>query len=79
MITDFVSKSILKYLYLRIDFKTGLLASFEIESNTGYSGIFGLLMMVKQKVFKSVAVLVSTLMILSFTIKIIFSWDRVSN
>ena len=51
MINDSVSKSILKYLYLRIDFKTGLLASFEIESNTGYSGIFGLLMMVKQKVF----------------------------
>ena len=51
MINDSVSKSILKHLYLRIDFKTGLLASFEIESSTGYSGIFGLLMMVKQKVF----------------------------
>ena len=36
MINDFVSKSILKDLYLRIDSKTGLLASFEIESNTGY-------------------------------------------
>ena len=76
MINDFVSKSILKDLYLRIDSKYRIIG---IIQNRTKHWIFGLLVMVKQKVFKSVAVLVSTLMILSFTIKIIFSSDRFSN
>ena len=58
-------------LYFRIDFRTGSLISLEIESDTGYSGILRLLMMVEKKVFKALAVLVSVLMILSFSIKVV--------
>ena len=64
-------------LYLRIDFKTGSLISLEIGSGNGYSGILRLLMMVEKKVFKAFAVLVSVLMILSFSITVIFSSNGV--
>ena len=60
-----------------IDFKTGSLTSFQIGSDTRYSGILRLLMMVEKKVFKTLAVLVSDLIILFFSFKVIFSSDRV--
>ena len=53
---------------------TGSLISLEIGSDTGYSGILRLLMMVE--VFKTFAVLSSVLMNLSFSIKVIFSSDE---
>ena len=64
-------------LYFRIDFKTGSLTSLEIGSDTRYSGILRLLIMVEKKVFKTLAVLLLVLMILSFSIKVIFSSDGV--
>ena len=64
-------------LYFWIDFKTGSLITLERGSDTGYSGILRWLMMVEEKVFKTLAVLLSVLMNLSFSIKIIFSSDRV--
>ena len=64
-------------LYFWIDFKTGSLMTLEIGSDTGYSGILRWLMMVEEKVFKTLAVLLSVLMNLSFSIKIIFSSDVV--
>ena len=60
-------------LYTRIDFKTGSPTSFEIGSDTWYSGILRLLRMVEKKVLKTLAVLLPVLMILSFSIKVIFS------
>ena len=43
-----------------------------MESVAGYPGILRLLMMAERKVFKTLAVLLSVLMILSFSIKVIF-------
>ena len=60
-----------------IDFKTGSLTSFQIGSDTRYSGILRLLMMVEKKVFKTLTVLVSDLIILFFSFKVIFSSDGV--
>ena len=64
-------------LYFRTDFKTGSQTSFEIGSDTWYTGILMLLMIVEKKVFKTLAVSLSGLMILSFSIKVIFSSDGV--
>ena len=64
-------------LYFRVHFKAGSLTSFEIGSDTWYSGISRLPMMIEKKVFKALAVLLSVLMILSFSIKVIFSSDGV--
>ena len=49
----------------------------EIGSGTVYSGTSRLLMMVEKKVFKTFAVLLSVLMILFFSINVIFSSDEV--
>ena len=49
----------------------------EIGSDTGYSGILRLLMVVEKKVFKTLVVLVSVIMILHFSVKVIFSSDGV--
>ena len=49
----------------------------EIGSDTAYSGTSRLLMMVEKKVFKIFAVLLSVLMILFFSINVIFSSDEV--
>ena len=49
----------------------------EIGSDTVYSGTSRLLMMVEKKVFKTFAVLLSVLMILFFSINVIFSSDEV--
>ena len=49
----------------------------EIRSDTVYSGTSRLLMMVEKKVFKTFAVLLSVLMILFFSINVIFSSDEV--
>ena len=49
--------------------------SLEMGSGTEYSGILRLLMMVEKKVFKTSAVLLSVLIILSFSIIVIFSSD----
>ena len=46
--------------------------SLKMESDTGFSGILRLLMIVKKKLFKTFAVLVSVLMISYFLIKTIF-------
>ena len=46
-------------------------------SSTGYSRILRLVMMVEKKVFKTLAVLLSVSLILSFSIKVIFSSDVV--
>ena len=49
----------------------------EIGSDTVYSGTSRLLMIVEKKVFKTFAVLLSVLMILFFSINVIFSSDEV--
>ena len=49
----------------------------EIGSDTVYSGTSRLLMMVEKKVFKTFAVLLSVLMILFFSINVMFSSDEV--
>ena len=64
-------------IYFRIDFKTRSLISLEIGSDTGYLRILILLMMVEKKVFKIWTVLVSVLMVLSFSLRVIFLSDRV--
>ena len=64
-------------LYFRIDFKTGSLISLEMGAGSEYSGILRLLMMVEKKAFKTLAVLLSFLMILSFSVKVVFSSDGV--
>ena len=64
-------------VYFRTDFKTGSLTSLQIGSDTRYSGILRLLMMVEKKVFKALPVFLSNLIILFFSIKVIFSSDVV--
>ena len=60
-------------LYLRIDFNAGLLISLEMESDTEYSSKRRFLMMVEKKVFKTFAIVVSTLN--KFQTSLFFSSD----